>query len=455
MASFSAPALLNPIRADVPGIQALLAALAKMDPSAESDAPVGAKRFAETAQGWELQQFNGTTWVPLINLNVNAQQVDGYSATPGTNAGTIPVRDANGNLPGNILGNAATASEAAALSAVNPVAKGGTGANTAAQARQNLGVPPASHASADTAYGIGTASAYGHVKLSDVADNTLVAATGNAASPAALSALLTTMTNSLNQAVNTINARDNSQDQAISAAAAAAAARLPLAGGTMTGPIRLSSSNGLFGEASPGGGRCYLFDRSNTYGSLAGGFALDVVPNSNTVYRLAGYNDGSLRWRGTPLMTTAGGTLTGALVVPYLHVNPQDNTFEGGEICLEAPNTSYNPSYIDNYKGVTRIRGVNGAILSLDHSTGAITWNGLALLTSASTIAYASRATALDSTIHKGLPHTLPAGGTWMTIRMGWGSDWGTIAFGTAAGGTTMERLSIGSRHEMIAWRVA
>ncbi len=51
-----------------------------------------------------------------------------------------------------------------------PIANGGTGANTQAGARSALGVPPTNHAVANTTYGSGTATNYGHVKLSDTYD---------------------------------------------------------------------------------------------------------------------------------------------------------------------------------------------------------------------------------------------------------------------------------------------
>lgn len=41
----------------------------------------------------------------------NADKIDGYDVNMGTTANTIPVRDSSGNLPGNITGNAATATK--------------------------------------------------------------------------------------------------------------------------------------------------------------------------------------------------------------------------------------------------------------------------------------------------------------------------------------------------------
>lgn len=43
--------------------------------------------------------------------SLDADLLDGYHADTGTTASTIPVRDASGNLPGNITGNAATATK--------------------------------------------------------------------------------------------------------------------------------------------------------------------------------------------------------------------------------------------------------------------------------------------------------------------------------------------------------
>ena len=174
MASFSGPKLSNRIADDVPDIQALLSSLAKLAPdSGNTDYPAGTKRVAETASGYEIQQFNGSGWITLEKWNIDAQKVDGHSAATGTTANTIPVRDASGKLPGDITGNAATASTASALSAVNPVSTGGTGADNVEAARANLGVPPTSHASTSTSYGVSTDTDYGHSKASSTTPTAL------------------------------------------------------------------------------------------------------------------------------------------------------------------------------------------------------------------------------------------------------------------------------------------
>lgn len=69
------------------------------------------------------------------------------------------------------------------------VSEGGTGATDASGARTNLGVPPTSHASSATSYGVGTGSNYGHVKLSDSTTSTSAASSGIAASPKAVKAV--------------------------------------------------------------------------------------------------------------------------------------------------------------------------------------------------------------------------------------------------------------------------
>lgn len=188
MASFSGPKLSNRIIDDVPDIQVLLSALAKLTPdSGNSDYPVGTKRLSEGTNGYEFQQWNGTSWVILETWNINAQKVDGFSASAGITANTIPVRDKEGKLSGDLTGNAATATSAKSLSETNPIGAGGTGGTTAEQARSNLGVAPVGHASATTNYGAGSDSLYGHLKLSNSTSSASGVTGGTAATPKAVS----------------------------------------------------------------------------------------------------------------------------------------------------------------------------------------------------------------------------------------------------------------------------
>ena len=218
MASFSGPKLSNRIADDVPDMQAMLSSLAKLTPdSGNTDYPIGTKRVAETTNGYEFQQYNGTGWVTLEKWNLDAQKVDGYSASTGTTANTIPVRNANGKLPGDILGNAATATKATALSDTNPIATGGTGATTAEQARANLGTPPKAHASTSTEYGAGTPTQYGHLKSHDEPDSTLTAATGHAFSPAGAASMKTALEEQIEEVETEASTQVSSLDSTLRA----------------------------------------------------------------------------------------------------------------------------------------------------------------------------------------------------------------------------------------------
>lgn len=237
MASFNSPQISSRIADDLPAIRKVQGDLARLRPDdGNTDYPNGTVRKIETANGYEFQQWNGSSWVTLEKWNINAQKVDGYSAATGTTASTIPVRDASGKLPGDISGNAATATKAAALSVVNPVEMGGTGASTAAEARSKLGVAPTSHASSATNYGIGTKSQYGHVKTHDDPDATLTAASGHALSPAGAAAMQNVIEGQLGDLVGVVSG----QDSALRALIAQEVAKcLKLSGGTMTGELNL------------------------------------------------------------------------------------------------------------------------------------------------------------------------------------------------------------------------
>ena len=235
MASFSGPKLSNRIADDVPDMQAMLSSLAKLTPdSGNTDYPIGTKRVAETTNGYEFQQYNGTGWVTLEKWNIDAQKVDGHSACTGTTANTIPVRNADKKLPGDITGNAATATSAQSLSEINPIGKGGTGADNVESARANLGVAPISHASSTTTHGAGDTTQYGHLRSSDTPDATRTAATGDAFSPAGAAALETSLTERVDGVAGDVQSLETTLRTLI---AEEVAKYLPLAGGTMGGGI--------------------------------------------------------------------------------------------------------------------------------------------------------------------------------------------------------------------------
>lgn len=163
--SWNGPQLGSPIRTDVPELQKKLIALLKQDPTSVADIPSGAKRLVNTSGvQWQVQQYNGSSWAAIGKLMHDVDTLDGYHAAITPAANTVAVRNADKKLEGDITGNAATASSAATLSETLPVNKGGTGGTTSAAARTNLGVPPTSHASSGTAYGLGSNLNYGHVR---------------------------------------------------------------------------------------------------------------------------------------------------------------------------------------------------------------------------------------------------------------------------------------------------
>ena len=183
------PILSNPIAVDIPKLNEILDALSKANPTNVDGISTGAMRLYEVSSGkWQWQEYNGSAWAPVPFLQHSVDKLDGYHAAITPAANTVAVRNASGVLEDSITGTAATASSAATLSQTLPVNKGGTGATTSEAARSNLGVPPTSHASANTTHGVGNATQYGHLKLSDAANSSSGVSGGVAATPAAVKA---------------------------------------------------------------------------------------------------------------------------------------------------------------------------------------------------------------------------------------------------------------------------
>lgn len=139
--NFSAPAISNKIASDIDSIRELAKLIARLRGDLADNAPDGTIIFNQTAMNFQMK--NGTVWSALDDgtgkYAFNVDKLDGFHANAGIIANSIVVRDSKGVIPGNISGRAPNATQADELTTINPIAKGGTGAATAAQARANLG----------------------------------------------------------------------------------------------------------------------------------------------------------------------------------------------------------------------------------------------------------------------------------------------------------------------------
>ena len=89
------------------------------------------------------------------------------------------------------------------------------------------GKAPTSHASSGTTYGAGTASLYGHVKLSDTANSSLGASSGTAVTPKALDDAITSLQGVITGMRNTLTSLGSE--------------KLDKSGGTMTGLLEATA----------------------------------------------------------------------------------------------------------------------------------------------------------------------------------------------------------------------
>lgn len=139
--NFSAPAISNKIASDIDSIRELAKLIARMRGDLADNAPDGTIIFNQSAMNFQMK--SGSVWNALDGdtgkYAFNVDKLDGFHANAGIIANSIVVRDSKGVIPGNISGRAPNATQADELTTVNPIAKGGTGASTAAQARANLG----------------------------------------------------------------------------------------------------------------------------------------------------------------------------------------------------------------------------------------------------------------------------------------------------------------------------
>lgn len=241
--NFSAPALSNKISSDIESIRELAKLIARLRSDLADNAPDGTIIFNQSAMNFQMK--SGSTWHALDNnagkYAFNVDKLDGFHANAGVIANSIVVRDSKGVIPGNISGRAPVATEADELTTINPISKGGTGAATSAQARANLGTndignltigvlpferggtgaatsaqaranlgaPPTSHASSQNTYGVGDASSYGHVKLSDTL-GTQGVSEGTSATPKLVNDTKTTIDASISSLSASLDSTDAS-----------------------------------------------------------------------------------------------------------------------------------------------------------------------------------------------------------------------------------------------------
>lgn len=444
MADFDNPKLSNHITDDIPAIRELIRSLAMIDPATgNTNYPARSKRIASGELGYEFQSYGGESWATMQKWNMDVQKLDGYSASTGTAASTIPVRDASGKIPGDITGNAGSADEAKTLFETLPLAKGGTGATTAADARNTLNVPPKSHASSGGDYGKGTGSMYGHVSPQDAVDSTKTAAGGYALSPKGAADMREVLEALITDTQGAVTGLDTALRSLI---ASEVAKYLPLTGGALTGSMK-SHGNVIVGDADAG----YVQFCGNT----------DYNAGSTITIYGAGHADtpGRVRLRanvpgvgGTALIVDPAGAKIGTASVLTSdggEVGRLKSTAEislsrtvdnsrmlifGGSDANAGALILFGKSHASTPSGVQLKSGSNYLKLNPD---GTFTWKDSPVLTEASGSAYSAVrtpnfVTGEDSTGS----FYLPSGGTWAYFWARNEHDGNVFGHGTKAGGS-------------------
>lgn len=230
MAGFKQPNPANAILVDVAALNAIVIALAKMNPSTLEDVENGMIWLDVDSGKLVWKRFNGQSWEQITSADVDAASVGGLKPMATATPNSIPVRDKDGKLAGDITGKAKSAESADKLGATLGLEGGGTGATSAQQARANLGTPPTDHASTAQTHGIGTGQKYGHNRLSDATDSVSDAAGGVAATPLAVKTVADMATEGIESALEAAGAAQitaNAGAEAAAQAKAVADAALP------------------------------------------------------------------------------------------------------------------------------------------------------------------------------------------------------------------------------------
>lgn len=170
---------------------------------------------------------------------------------------------------------------------------------------------------------------------------------------------------------------------------------LPLAGGTMTGAIRVQTS-GIFGinvrddnytviyGGTGAGNGARIILRGKDY-SDAGSFLI-AAHNGVAARELIGKPDGTLTWAGNNVITSAGGTMTGTItiganVVALKRIDNQGslnlyggNTYNGGAYAVFYGKDYSNSSYAGTFN-IYAHDGANNKVLQ-GKTDGTLTWGG-------------------------------------------------------------------------------